>query len=49
MVEVNATTLQKQQLCQLKYEVQTCIDNLRKYRGHLARHIAEEEKDIEEL
>lgn len=49
MVEANTTVMQKQQLDQLKYDVQARIDDLCEYRGYLARHAGEEEKAMEEL
>ena len=49
MVEANTTVMQKQQLDQLKYDVQARIDDLCEYRGHLARHVGEEEKAMDEL
>ena len=49
MTEENSTTKQKNELHQLRYEVETCIHNLCEYCGHLARQTAEEEKAIQEL
>ena len=49
MTEENSTTKQKNELHQLRYEVETCIHNLCEYLGHLARQTAEEEKAMQEL
>eukprot|EP00980_Cylindrotheca_fusiformis_P024057 scaffold11480_cov117-Cylindrotheca_fusiformis.AAC.1 len=44
-----ASALELQRLDQLKCDIETCISDLQEYRGHLARHKAEEEQAMLEL
>jgi hypothetical protein len=43
------TPLELQKLDQLKCDVEACIEDLRTYRGHLARHTSEEEEAMQEV